>query len=101
MGTHPIFESDFDCLTVQMSNKFFGRSLRLPYYAVAVGRKPGIYPTHAQCEIQIKNFENACWAKLGTYQDAEDFLREFGTPEKSLFNTYLENPFLKMELDKD
>ena len=29
-----------------MSNKFFGRSLRLPYYAVAVGRKPGIYPTH-------------------------------------------------------
>ena len=31
----------------------------------------------------------------------EDFLKEFGTPEKSLFNTYLENPFLKMELDKD
>jgi len=27
MGTHPIFESDFDCLTVKMKNVELGREI--------------------------------------------------------------------------
>ncbi|BFG03526.1 ribonuclease H1 [Drosophila madeirensis] len=46
----------------------------MAYYAVASGRKAGIYDTWAQCEQQVKGFKNAVYKKFNTRQEAEQFI---------------------------
>lgn len=45
------------------------------YYAVRVGRVPGIYQTWNQAEEQVKSFSGAIYKSFETLQEAESFLQ--------------------------
>lgn len=45
------------------------------YYAVKVGKVPGIYPDWESCKEQVSGFSGAEFKKCSTLQDAEDYLR--------------------------
>jgi ribonuclease HI len=45
------------------------------FYAVAVGRKPGIYKTWTECDKEVKDFKGAKYKKFATYQEANDFIK--------------------------
>lgn len=47
----------------------------MPKYAVAVGRKVGIYDTFAECKEQVDKFPNAKYKKFDTVKDAEEYLK--------------------------
>ena len=44
------------------------------YYAVRVGRQPGIYTTWAQAEAQVKGFSNAEYRSFTTRKAAQEYL---------------------------
>lgn len=46
----------------------------MPKYAVAKGRKPGIYNTWDECQKQVSGFCGAKYKKFDTVQQAEEFL---------------------------
>ena len=46
----------------------------MPYYAVARGRAPGIYPTWSECNAQVNNFSGARYKKFGTESEAREFI---------------------------
>ena len=45
------------------------------YYAVRVGKTPGIYKTWEECEAQVIGYKGAIYKGFAEKQDAEDFLR--------------------------
>jgi len=47
-----------------------------PFYAVLVGRKPGIYTTFEECKAQVAQFPNAKYKEFPTQEDAEEFIHE-------------------------
>ncbi|GKU01770.1 rnase h protein [Fusarium langsethiae] len=51
------------------------------YYAVAVGSKPGIYNTWVEASPCIQGAPGAKHKKFDTLEGAENFIRQFGTPE--------------------
>lgn len=46
------------------------------FYAVKVGKTPGIYETWAECEAQVKGFKGAKYKKFPTYEEALNFIQE-------------------------
>ena len=46
------------------------------YYAVRVGREPGIYNTWAETEAQVKGYPGAIHKKFNKKEDAEQFMVE-------------------------
>lgn len=52
-----------------MANKF---------YAVKIGRKPGIYRTWTDCESQVKGFSGAIYKSFSTEAEAEAFIDDKG-----------------------
>ena len=48
----------------------------MPFYAVARGKKVGIYPTWPECQAQVKGFPNARYKKFTTRPEAADFISE-------------------------
>ena len=49
---------------------------KMPFYAVARGKSPGIYSNWANCEKQVKAFPNARYKKFPTKPEAEKFITE-------------------------
>lgn len=45
----------------------------MPYYAVRVGKKPGIYTTWTECKAQIHGFSGAVYKKFEKRSEAEAF----------------------------
>ena len=45
------------------------------YYAVIVGKTPGIYKTWEECKAQVIGYKGAIYKGFAEKQDAEDFLR--------------------------
>lgn len=45
------------------------------YYAVRVGKTPGIYKTWEECKAQVIGYKGAIYNGFAEKQDAEDFLR--------------------------
>lgn len=45
------------------------------YYAVRVGKTPGIYKTWEECKAQVIGYKGAIYKGFAEKQDAEDFLR--------------------------
>ncbi|EPZ31103.1 Ribonuclease H domain-containing protein [Rozella allomycis CSF55] len=45
------------------------------FYAVAVGRRPGVYPNWDAAEKEIKGFPNSKYQRFGTEKEAEQFIR--------------------------
>lgn len=44
------------------------------YYAVRVGKKPGIYKTWDECKKQVHGFKGASYKKFSNLSDAENFI---------------------------
>lgn len=47
------------------------------YYAVKVGRIPGIYQTWDETKEQINGYSGAVYKKFATYKDAKQFILDF------------------------
>ena len=45
------------------------------YYAVRIGKTPGIYKTWEDCKTQVIGYKGAIYKGFVEKQDAEDFLR--------------------------
>ncbi|KAF2857141.1 hypothetical protein K470DRAFT_198643, partial [Piedraia hortae CBS 480.64] len=52
------------------------------YYAVRVGRVPGIYETWEECAAQTKGFPKATFKSFGTLNEAEEFVKVKDAAEK-------------------
>ncbi len=48
------------------------------YYAVAKGRKPGVYRTWGDCKAQTERFSGAVFKSFPTEAEARDFVERFG-----------------------
>jgi viroplasmin and RNaseH domain-containing protein len=51
----------------------------MPYYAVAIGRKPGVYNTWDECKVQVDKFVRSRYKKFDTYEQALLFIEEHST----------------------
>ena len=47
------------------------------FYAVAVGKKTGIYTNWEECKAQIEDFQGAIYKKFGTNEEAIEFVNDF------------------------
>ncbi|XP_063972789.1 ribonuclease H1-like [Diachasmimorpha longicaudata] len=48
--------------------------LKMPYYAVAKGRNPGIYMTWDECKAQVDRFPGAAFKKFNAKAEAQSFV---------------------------
>lgn len=55
------------------------------YYAVRVGRKPGIYRTWDECKRAVVGFPGAKYKSFKTEKEAKDFMHEEIKPKKMEF----------------
>lgn len=44
------------------------------FYAVKLGRTPGIYKTWSECELNIKGFKGAVFKKFNSKKEAQEFI---------------------------
>ena len=56
------------------------------FYAVKVGKIPGIYSTWNECEAQVKGVSGAKYKSFATLKEAEEFLTKEEEQEASLMN---------------
>ena len=54
------------------------------YYVVWQGHKPGIYPSWAECQAQVKNYPNAIYKSFPTRKEAEDAFSSGGFTKKKV-----------------
>ncbi|WP_085875624.1 viroplasmin family protein [Peptoniphilus vaginalis] len=54
----------------------------MKYYAVRIGRNPGIYHTWDECKREIMGFKGASFKKFSTREDAEAFINEIEEKKK-------------------
>lgn len=56
------------------------------FYAVRKGRRPGIFPTWAECKLEIDKFPGAEYKKFFSLSEAETFIFNTGTRSSDLKN---------------
>jgi superfamily I DNA/RNA helicase len=61
------------------ARKTMAKNKRKNFYAVAIGRTPGIYLTWEQCEPQVKGFRGAQYKGFEVKSQAEYFINSFGS----------------------
>lgn len=61
------------------------------YYAVAVGRKPGIYTDWATCKTQVIGYHGAKYKSFMTKEEAEEFIKIKSKPVKIYVETEKES----------
>lgn len=54
----------------------------MKYYAVRIGRNPGIYHTWDECKRETMGFKGASFKKFSTREDAEGFINEIEEDKK-------------------
>lgn len=54
----------------------------MKYYAVRIGRNPGIYHTWDECKRETMGFKGASFKKFSTREDAETFINEIEEDKK-------------------
>ncbi|XP_076674806.1 ribonuclease H1 [Andrena cerasifolii] len=52
------------------------RNMAPSYYAVAKGRKPGIYSTWDQCKTQVHQYSGPVYKKFSSQAEAENFIKQ-------------------------
>lgn len=57
------------------------------YYAVAVGRHPGVYSTWAECEREVKGYPNAKYKKFSSENDAYSYVNSNGQESENIIET--------------
>lgn len=65
----------------------------MKYYAVRVGKKPGIYTTWEKCKAQVHRYPGAVFKSFATKPEAEDFM-ENKKPQKTQKNKNTEKSVL-------
>lgn len=67
----------------------FSRILRMPsfFYAVAKGRKPGIYHSWPECQSQVHQFAGPVFKKFSSKSQAEDFIKKYNDSLKGSSST--------------
>jgi ribonuclease HI len=72
------------------------------FYAVAKGRKVGIFQSWKECEIQIKGFPDAKFKSFQTEQEAKEFVKTpiFSKEKKPLVQTNKRKYSTVMEVNK-
>ena len=53
--------------------------MKKKYYAVKIGRIPGIYQTWAEAEPQVKGYAGAIYKSFSTMDEAEHFILELNS----------------------
>lgn len=70
------------------------------YYAVKVGRKPGIYQTWSDAEEQIKGFQNALYKGFSTLSEAETYMQSnYSVGDNSVNDVDSLNAKIKEEIE--
>lgn len=64
-------------IIILLKNSIFS-SPKMPFYAVAKGRTPGIFMTWADCEAQVKGFSGARYKKFDSAASAQEFITTIG-----------------------
>lgn len=59
----------------------------MPYYAVRVGKNPGVYQTWAACKAEVDKFPQARYKKFDTESEAEAFVTGVDQPKKTASQT--------------
>ena len=54
----------------------------MTFYAVARGKKPGVYQTWSECQEQVSGFPAARFKKFATASQAEQFIAENSSATK-------------------
>lgn len=67
------------------------------FYAVRVGKIPGIYESWAECQEQITRFSGAKFESFLNYEDAEKYIEDTETNDKELIEEDLDYSQLIME----
>merc|ERR1712241_56907 len=94
MGTHPIFESDFDCLTVQIVNMISRVALAAPRRIATVAARPLSVSVVTRDIDTAAKFIGAGAATVGVAGSGAGIGTVFG----SLIIGYARNPSLKAQL---
>ncbi len=55
----------------------------MPYYAVKVGKTPGVYNTWTECEANIKGIDKAVFKKFDSESDAKSFINSNNPLQKA------------------
>ena len=71
--------SDAMSVTSATSNGKRKRSTPIAFYAVKVGRRPGVYQTWDEANQQIQGFKNPVYRKFSTYTEAEAMIKGAST----------------------
>merc|ERR1711868_144116 len=80
MGTHPIFESDFDCLTEWWANQFLTTAI---WYL----RKSKVIPT-GRLESIVSVSKNAERKSKRTFQKTKTHIGQFSSMERMKFSGF-------------
>ena len=76
-----------------------GKSKKINYYAVCVGRNPGIYLTWKECEEQVKGFSNALYKGFETIEEAELYVA--GSEDNSKLEYEKKNKMMNRNNDEE
>jgi ribonuclease HI len=68
------------------------------FYAVARGRKTGIFRTWSECEAQVKKFPNARFKGFKSEEEAKDYIKEHAGNEASTVSANSDNLKLTSEI---
>jgi hypothetical protein len=71
------------------------------FYAVQVGRNPGVYETWKECEQQIKNYPKPVFRKFSDKEQAEDFAKGIVKRDKTEHYSYPNWHKTGLEMAKD
>lgn len=71
----------------------------MPYYAVKIGKNPGVYNNWLDCELNVKNLENSVYKKFDTEDEAKNFLKSSNIFPPNTFPPNFLSPNKKKPLD--
>lgn len=71
---NPLFASSFSPPPATATSIMPKRTKGQKFYAVAVGRTPGIYPTWEECQSNVNGYPNARFKKFSTEEEAKSFI---------------------------
>jgi ribonuclease HI len=63
--------------------------MKMVFYAVKIGKNPGIYETWKECQEQVIGFKGSKYKKFNTYDEAKNFIEgkgDFQRPEEDNIN---------------
>ncbi len=64
------------------------------YYAVKVGKNPGIYETWAECKAEVDGYKGAKYKKFPSQKEALDFIQDSGDYQRTTEDNLKENEMM-------